>query len=162
MKLAFYLWHIKLTKRVVIPKWKLCLRCTSSADSTFSRSTNKTPSRRWPPIPPCDQQTGPDQTGQDYCQSGRHHTSIYVTNCPRSNCSTKLGLHHGAQLWERAGVELWNVSSVLLRLCWAVDGIWAQRKIQMENLGTLKLTNSRLCEHGIDCPRNGVRTDWNM
>jgi len=60
------------------PSESPCLRCTrtSSAAYTFSRSTNKTPSRRWPPIPPCDQQTGPDRTTVNRTDITRQFTSL--------------------------------------------------------------------------------------
>ena len=111
-----------------LPSESPCLRGTSSAASIFSWSTNKSLSRCWQTVPPCDQQTGPDRTGPESCQSNRHHTSIYVTNRPQSNCSTNWGLYYWSELWERAGVELWNVSSVLLRLCRTLDGVWGKEK----------------------------------
>jgi hypothetical protein len=59
-----------------LPSESPCLRRTSTATSTFSRSANKTPSRRWPPIPPCDQQTGPDRTTVNPADITRQFTSL--------------------------------------------------------------------------------------
>ena len=65
-------------KRVLNSQVKapVCLRCASNVASTFSPSTNKTPSRRWPPIPPCDQQTGPDRTTVNPADITRQFTSL--------------------------------------------------------------------------------------
>jgi len=64
--------------------------------------------------PPCDQQTGPDRTTVNPADITRQFTSLIALGLIAARSG---GLHHGAQLWEREGVELSNVSSVLLRLC---------------------------------------------
>jgi hypothetical protein len=126
-KPTLFLWRIELIKLVTNYQVKapvsealpvrpayladLPIKASVAAGKRFHLVTNK-----------------PDRTGPESCQSNRHHTSIYVTNRPQSNCSTNWGLYYWSELWERAGVELWNVSSVLLRLCRTLDGVWGKEK----------------------------------
>ena len=125
------------------PSESPCLRSTSSAACTHSRFTNKTPSRRWPPIPSTLWPT--NRTGPDYCQSSRHHTSICVTNCLRSNRSTKRGGGEGGYASRSAtlgtsGCGAFATSAVFC--CGSAEqsmGCGSNEKIQMENLDTLKL-----------------------
>ena len=100
--------------------------------------------------------TGPDRTTVNPAHITRQFTSLIALGL--------IAARSGVCITERnfGNERAYSFETSAVFCCGSAEqsmGNGGQRKIQMENLGTLKLTNSRFCEHGINGTRNGEWTD---